>query len=323
MFLISRLLTLPIYQRYPVRKAGSWIVPDRLYSTLSFRLSHGRFPASPPVTFNERICDLLGSGRLRQMKLYGDKLALRDHAAARVGGKYLIPLLARSDHLTREVWDALPNSFMIKPNHGSHWVHMVRNKADEDFDALVAKTDGWLRKDYYFYYREQQYRGVKPALMFEQALDQGDGRSATDGIIDYKIYCFHGRPLFLHAVRGQPARHRALYDFTWSKLAVRYRHPNDRDYPRPAALDEMYRVAAALSEGLDFVRVDLFCVPDGVFFGELTLTPVTGSDRFDPPAFDRFLGDIWGGKVDLDDDVMAPWRVPAGATHHPAATDAA
>lgn len=293
MFLISRLASLPLYRRYRVRKAATWVMPDRLYAALAFRKDHGRFPAVPPATYNERISDLIGSGRLRDFALYGDKLALRDYAAARIGKQYLVPLHATADRLTRDLWDRLPDAFMLKANHGSHWSRLVRNKQDEDFDALVALTDGWLAKDYYYFYRERHYHRIRPRLMVEQVLEQGNVAAEGDGIIDYKISCFHGRPLFLHAVRGQPARHRSLYDFTWTKLGVRYRLPNDPVYPRPDKLDEMYRVAAALSEGLDFARVDLYCVPDGVFFGEVTLAPLAGSDPFDPPEFDAFLGALW------------------------------
>jgi hypothetical protein len=311
MFLVSRLMSLPLYRRYGVRKAASWIMPDRLYALLAFRKDHGRFPAFPPVTHNERIADLIGSGRLRDYALYGDKLALRDHAAARIGEKYLVPLYATADRLTRDLWERLPDAFMLKPNHGSHWARLVRNKHDEDFDGLVAMTDGWLAKDYYYFYRERHYHRIEPRLMFEQALDQGAVRADGDGIIDYKIYCFHGRPLFLHAVRGQPARHRSLYDFTWTKLDVRYRLPNDRTYPRPDRLDEMYQVAAAMSEGLDFARVDLFCVPDGVYFGEVTLTPLAGSDPFDPPEFDAFLGALWANPEVAKTATLERWYADA------------
>lgn len=38
----------------------------------------------------------------------------------------------------------------------------------------------------------------------------------------------------------------------------------------------MVDIAEALSSDFDFVRVDLYCVPDQVWFGELTCTPRAG-----------------------------------------------
>jgi TupA-like ATPgrasp len=297
--------TLP-WRRHPlVLKTGTWVVPDRIYAKLSFRVCHGRFPRTPPVSFNERLSGLIGSGALEQYAPYSDKLAVRDFVSEKAGPGYLVPLRATADALTRDVWEGLPNAFMVKPSHGSGWSRLVPDKNAEDFDAIAALTRRWMRSDYTVFYREKQYRKIKPTLMFEQVLP-ADG---PDGLIDYKFFCFHGKAQFVHVVIWKPKKRRLLYDLDWNKLDVRYNISNAGHVPRPPALDEMRAVAENLAAGFPFVRVDLFNVPQGVFFGELTFSPLAATEGFQPTAFDDYLGRLWRDPDFNRMNDMSPWRM--------------
>jgi hypothetical protein len=307
MSLRQRLLATPLHERYTVRKAASWLLPDRYYAKLAFRQDHGRFPRTPPVSYNERLSALIGSGSLERYQRYCDKLAVREWVAGRVGAQHLVPLHASADRLTPELWDRLPDAFMLKPTHGSSWFRLVQDKRAERYETLAAMTDAWLRMNYYYFYRERQYRSIRPALLFEKVL--GGGRAG--GLVDYKFFCFHGKALFVYVLIELGRKRRLLYDLDWNKLAVRYKADNDGDYPRPAALDEMRTIAETLAQGFDFVRVDLYSVPEGTLFGEMTFTPLTGSDGFDPPAFDDFLGTIWASSDGGKDVDLSPWRALA------------
>jgi hypothetical protein len=55
----------------------------------------------------------------------------------------------------------------------------------------------------------------------------------------------------------------------------------------------MIEVAEALGAETDMVRVDLYDLDGRVVFGELTSYPLGGRLRFDPPEFDRILGQWW------------------------------
>jgi hypothetical protein len=44
---------------------------------------------------------------------------------------------------------------------------------------------------------------------------------------------------------------------------------------------------------LDYIRVDLYDTSDKVYFGELTPTPASGTEPFEPREIDRFLGTLW------------------------------
>ena len=43
-------------------------------------------------------------------------------------------------------------------------------------------------------------------------------------------------------------------------------------------MDEMFAIAAKLSQGMPFVRVDLYQSNDQIYFGELTFFPDSGFD---------------------------------------------
>ena len=55
----------------------------------------------------------------------------------------------------------------------------------------------------------------------------------------------------------------------------------------------MLEIAEALGAGVDFVRVDLYCLERRVVFGELTNYPLAGRAAFEPAEFDRWLGGWW------------------------------
>lgn len=289
---------------YALRKAAALVVPDRLFANLVYRKHHGRWPRTPPVNFTERLAARMGAAEMEEYQVYCDKLAVREVVAERIGAKYLVPIYETSEQLTRELWDRLPDTFVMKPNHGSGWHRIVRDKAGEDFDTLAALGAGWLAENFYYVRRERQYRNIEPRLMFQKALFWHGGNR----LVDYKFHCFHGKIAFIHLAVREPYKQRLLYDSDWNRLAVRYTDPNDADLPEPPDLVEMRSIVGRLAAGFDYVRVDLFSVPEGVYFSELTFTPNVGTHGFDPAAFDGFLGKLWSGEVPVSTEAMAQWR---------------
>ncbi len=291
---------------YYIRKASAWFLPDRYYAKLAFIKHHGRFPRTTPVTFTEKICDLIGSGELEKYRAYSDKLQVRDFVGRKIGPKYLVPLYGTAEQLTENLWDSLPEAFILKPNHGSGWSRFVWNKSADSFDAVAAVAASWLKKDFYFIRREGQYRNIKPCLLFEKIL-AGDGGEFP---VDYKFFCFHGKTRCVQVTLPKPFKRKLFYDLDWTKLRVRYRVPNFGEIARPAALEEMRSIAEALAEGFDFVRVDVYSVREGVFFGELAPT-AAAAVCLDPPDFDEYLGGLWTGAYRTSAPDLAHWREDA------------
>lgn len=70
----------------------------------------------------------------------------------------------------------------------------------------------------------------------------------------------------------------------------------------PEAMNEMFRIASKLSEGVDFIRVDMYLDGDRVLVGELTVYPLSGLYGKLPEHFDDDT--FWP----LDRSVRAAWK---------------
>ena len=116
---------------------------------------------------------------------------------------------------------------------------------------------------------------------------------------DYKIFMFDGKPAYVQWDTARFAGHtRRLYDPDWYPLDVHCVHPTAAPRPRPATLDRMLEVAADISAGFDFVRVDLYDVAGTVWFGEISPCASGGLEPFYPLEFDRALGELWHQVLD-------------------------
>lgn len=62
--------------------------------------------------------------------------------------------------------------------------------------------------------------------------------------------------------------------------------------PKPVCFEKMVEAAKILSEGIPFVRVDLYESAEQVLFSELTFFPCAGYMYFDPEKFDWEIGKL-------------------------------
>jgi TupA-like ATPgrasp len=147
-----------------------------------------------------------------------------------------------------------------------------------------------LKSNYAYVAGEWAYKDVQPKLFCEEYLGTDQGCP-----IDYKFFCFAGKVRFIQADFDRLTAHkRNIYDCDWNLLDVQYRLPKKPDAAdRPRNLSEMKSIAEQLSDGIDFVRVDLYDLGDRVVFGELTNYPVSGNGRFQPGEWDLTFGSYW------------------------------
>jgi len=279
-----------------IKEAAKTLLPDSLFVSLLHHKCIGRYPnLIHPVTFNEKILQRNLRPDPRYIHLT-DKLLVREYIAARIGEQYLIPLLAAPDVFTREVFDALPDAFVMKANHGSTFVEIVRNKSDTSFEKLKVLADRWLATAFYNIARERHYRTIEPRIFFEHLLLDQHGQIPAD----FKLHCFGGRPgrpliyMLVISDRFGNATHGDVYDADWNHLDIAI-GPYKRSAtpaPRPPNLQDLLDVAVRLSEDFDYVRVDLYAPDNQVYFGELTFTPGAGVLPFTPDSVDYEWGKL-------------------------------
>jgi hypothetical protein len=273
-----------------------FFLPDALFLFFSHRRRVGRFPnIRSPSTFNELILQRCLHPDPRFAHLT-DKLKVRDYVERKASDVQLIPLIAVPDLFTQDVFDSLPRSFVMKANHGSGFVEVVRDKSNTSFEALRHLGKQWMSINFYHASRERHYRQIKPQIYFEKLLEDGGGKIPAD----LKFHCFndrHGRPtVYVVVISDRFGDTRGdMFDAQWNRLdiAVGDYQCGASPYPRPANLASLIEAATILSEEFNYVRVDLYSLDDRIYFGELTFTPGAGVFPFTPDIIDYEWGKLF------------------------------
>ncbi|WP_374655917.1 ATP-grasp fold amidoligase family protein [Dongia sp.] len=166
----------------------------------------------------------------------------------------------------------LGRKLVVKPTHSYGSILYL----DEELEpARLARFVRYAKRNFFHAARETQYRRLEKKLIVEENL------APDQRLNDYKFTCADGRVLYgrMDVGRFTPDHRRAL--FTVPDFDIIPVRCGGLDFPErivpPPHLSEMIGIAAQLSRGFDFVRVDLYDTPDGVYFGEFTFTPSAGA----------------------------------------------
>jgi hypothetical protein len=255
-----------------------------------FQCVHNRpFDPANIDTFTEKLFNRmidLNRNSDERFTYLADKLAVRDYVRNAVGAQYLTDLIWSGDDPNKIPFDELPNECIIKTNHGCGDHIVCRSTLDRE--SAIGQLSATLAENYFWRAQEYQYYNIKPCVMVEEFLDDG----FEEGPLDFRFWCFNGTTEVIqvdnHAHSINP-----FYDTAWQKLSLHYRDDNRGEIAKPINFAEMLNVAARLSQGMDFVRVDLYNIRGRIVFGELTFAPTAGNLRLKPSCWDKRLGAKW------------------------------
>ncbi len=226
--------------------------------------------------------------------ILSDKYLVRKWVSDLIGEEYLIPLLGVWEKYADIDFNNLPNQFVIKTNHGSSDVVIVRDKtkmsAAEKMEMRRKITTSMIT-DYASYACELHYSKIKPLIIIEQFVDSGD----TD-LMDYKFLCFDGVPYYCWVDVGRYTNHkRNVYDMDWNLQSWNQYNYGNSDEPieKPINFDEMKKIVSELSSGFAHVRVDLYNINGKILFGEMTFTNGSGFEPIIPEEANINLGKLW------------------------------
>ena len=265
---------------------------DEAVTRAIFRRVFGReIDLKNPKTFNEKISWLKLYDRRPVLTVFADKVAVRDYVRERGFGDILLELYGVWDRPEDVPVEDLPEAFALKAAHGWRMNWLRQPGEPLRADDIRREMRRWARTDHSLRRGEWQYRGVPRRILAERLLPIGGGEPR-----EYKFFCFGGVPKFVRHIDGRFDRgdmHKANFDLDWRKLPFKRRGNIDftGSPPRPRQLDRMIEIAAALSAGEPFLRIDLYEVEGRIIFGELTLRPDGGALPLDPPEWDARLGD--------------------------------
>lgn len=249
-----------------------------------------------PHTFNEKI---------QWIKLYDstpiktrltDKYLVREWVAKKIGEKYVIPLLGVWDRFDAIDFESLPKTYALKANHGCGWNFLVGANTVPDYSKMRNAFATWLQTNYAFVDGlELQYKDIVPLIIAEEHIDNEE-----TGLNDYKVWCYHGSPLYIQYLANRKTRlQMRFYDTDWHPLPfcntstksseLRYAQP----IAKPSNLEELLSLSAELSKDFCYVRVDFYRLDDGsIKFGEMTFTPFSGACYWHPEEYDQKLGSM-------------------------------
>jgi hypothetical protein len=268
------------------------LMSDAVYLKIMYYLSLGSIPHfGTPKTFNEIVNYRKLYDRNPDFIVTSDKYAVRDYVAHRIGAEYLIPLVLQATNPLEINFDQLPQACAVKLNHGSGFNVFIRNKHEAKWEDVLLKLQRWIRVSYYNNHREWAYKQISPRVLVEELLHDAAGTPPDD----YKFHVFHGKVRLIQVHYDRFGDQRInLFDENYRLLNVRYQAPPALDQTRsPKHLRVMIEIAEKLAAEFKYTRIDLYEHLDRVYFDEITHYPAAGIGVFDPPDFDRVLGEMW------------------------------
>ena len=241
-------------------------------------------------TYNEKIQWLKLYDQLEKKKYLADKYAVRDFIRDKIGEKYLIPILGCWDKAEEINYTNLPKEFVLKCNHGSGWNIVVNDKTQLDYDNVTKQLNSWINSNYaYISGFEMHYKNIKPKIIAEQMLHTEDG----EDLKDYKVFVFNGRAKIIQVDIDRCSNHRRnLYTRNWEYISegICYPMAPDIKIEKPDCLDELIELSEVLGEGFRHVRVDFYIVDHQIYFGEMTFTHGSGTEKFTSEEFALKMG---------------------------------
>jgi hypothetical protein len=275
------------------------LLNDEQYTKYKFKSLHGEvLNLNNPRTFNEKLAVIKLNNRDSLTTKCSDKYTVREYVKEKLSDNILVPLFGVYERAEEIDFDVLPDSFVLKANHGSGYTIVCRDKLKMDKKETIKKLNKWISQNYFIYSREWQYKNISPKIVCEELLSGSEGQIPED----YRFFCFDGEPKFiavdLESVdeKGNKKSHyfRNIYDTDWNMLDFRIGHENNREIvlEKPKELEKMLEYARILSEDFKHARIDFFYINNKIYFGEITFCHSGGMQKVYPEEYSIRLGDL-------------------------------
>lgn len=264
---------------YNPEKATKYVYKKRLKKQLNL---------DNPKGFNEKLQWI----KLNQMNdlviKCADKYEMRDYITDLGYPELLCDLYGVYSDVEEIDFNQLPSKFVLKCTHGCGYNIICSDKESLDIKSTKKQLSQWMKDTYGYNSCELQYTKMKPRIICEEFLED----SSYESLIDYKIYCFNGKPVYTLVCldRGSEIK-KVFYDLQWKK--VNFRKDNaDLDIVKPSCYAEILKYAESLAQPFSFVRVDFYNVNNRPILGELTFTPAACLSTEYTEEAERILGDL-------------------------------
>ncbi len=274
---------------YKIIEATKYFFSDKAYILITGYIKTRRIAnLKNPKTFYDKMQYLKINNRFKEYSQYVDKYKVREFVSKEIGEEYLVPLLGVYSNFDEIDFDVLPEKFVLMTNHSCGRNFICRNKEKINKKKIKKNFTKWLKEDFYYRFREIQYKDIKPLIICEEYLQDESG-----SLLDYKFICSNGDPKYIQIDIDRYNGHKQkYYDIEWKELNWSYGFDKyTGEIEKPKNLNEMIEIVKKLSSRFQFVRVDLYLVNNKIYFGELTFSPGAGLLIFKPEEINEIIGD--------------------------------
>lgn len=278
--------------------------PKKAADAMYYKIYGQHMNLDNPENLIEKITWLSLNTDTSLWTLCADKYRMRSYVESKGLGQYLPECYGFWENPDDIDFSKLPNQFVLKANNGCATVMIVRDKSKLNEAKVKKQMKGWLKRKFGYMGAQKHYLTIKPGILAEELLTQNKelDKLSPSSMVDFKIWCFDGRPESILVVYGRndSAYKLALYDLDWNAIPENFNEYwciLQKTLPaiqKPKHLGEMIQIAKELSKGFKEVRVDFYQTENKPVLGELTFT--TGYGYFTNKYY-KYLG----SKIDLSD----------------------
>lgn len=250
-----------------------------------------------PKTFNEKIQWRILKDKKDIYTNLADKYLVREYVKKKIGKEYLVKILGVYEKAEDIDYDKLPNKFVLKCNHDAGSTIICKDKLSFNKKEANKKLNFFLKRNFYYMTREWHYKNIKPLIICEEYIEIFK-KDRNENLLpeDYKFHCFKGKIEIIEVQfeRYGGKRKINVYDSEWNLLDFIMGYPNaDYKIKKPLNFNKTKELSEKLSSDFDYCRVDFYLVEDKIYFGEITFTPCSGLDKYEPIEWDYKLGEMW------------------------------
>lgn len=148
-----------------------------------------------------------------------DKLKVKDYVRRVTGVDLGVPTIAVWDAAEDIDFSMLPQSFVLKCNHGSGMNIIVRDKTQLNEQDARNRLNNWLHDDFAFRNGfESHYHWIERKAFAEEFISIPESQDVPD----YKFICLNGRPVYLQifSERFNAGRRMRYYDMNLNRLDI-------------------------------------------------------------------------------------------------------
>ena len=264
--------------------------PERLFSFRYYRNYGKMLNLETPLTLYDKIAYMAFRTDTFQWSDLADKLKVRSFVEKRGFGYTLTKLYGSYDDANDIDYSKLPSQFVLKTNNASATNIIVKDKSSADIPAINRQLNKWLQMPYGYDTCQPHYSRIVPKIIAEEFLNDKKTTEKGEMLIDYKFYCFDGEPTIVIVMSGRSLNthkvNKTYFDMDWQchpeYMSKKFDGIAQEHTEKPVSFEKMKEMAAVLSKGFPFVRVDFYEINGNPVFGEMTFTPGmdTGTTQF-------------------------------------------